>query len=103
MHLAAGALPGPLEELEHSATPPDPLAAIGGRDLLLRGRGGEGRKKGREKGGGGREKEGEGKWRGLPPLYLTSGYGPGCDAVYVSGPKTFSSLLRCKAICMLLT
>jgi len=38
---------------------------------------GKGKKKG-ERIGKGREKgqRGEGKWRGLPPLYLTSGYRP---------------------------
>jgi len=60
MRLAAGLRPDPLGELERS---PDPLAAIGGGDLLLKGRGGggeEGRKKRRAKGEAGREK-GEGK------------------------------------------
>jgi len=46
MRLAAGLRPDPLGELQRS---PDPLAAIGGGDLILRGR--EGR--------GGREREGE--------------------------------------------
>jgi len=48
---------------------PDSLAAIRGGVLLLRG------KEGRERGGRGGEKM-EGKGRGLPSLYLTSGYGP---------------------------
>jgi len=66
------------------SAPPHRLTAIGGGVLLLRGRegmGGEGRGygSGREGKGGRREKGGEGKGRGLPPLYLTSGYGPACD------------------------
>jgi len=62
--LAAWLRPDPLGQLERS---PDLLAAIGVRvllSLLLRGR--EGR------GGEGREQR-EGI---IPPLYLTSGYGP---------------------------
>jgi len=51
MRLAAGLRPDPLGELESS---PDPLAAIGGRVLLLRGRKGRGAEG---------EKEGEGKER----------------------------------------
>jgi len=39
------------------------------------GRGEEGRGNGRERGGA-EEKRGEGIERGLPPLNLTSGYGP---------------------------
>jgi len=91
MCLAAVLHPDSLGELQRS---PGPLAAIGGGVLLLRGREGRGRK-GIGKGGDiewrgeewegrgeGREREGEkrrgeGKGRGLPHLYLTSGYGPG--------------------------
>jgi len=59
-----------------SALPPDPLAAIRGGVLLLRGR------KRREMEGMGKRRKGkgrkgvkEGKGRELPPLYITSGYG----------------------------
>jgi len=61
------------------SAPPDSLAAIGGRVLLLREshcswrRDREGERKGE---GIGREGERDMKGRGLPPLYLTSGYGP---------------------------
>ena len=47
------------------SAPPDHLAAIGGRVLLVRGR------------------EGKGRGRGLPPPYLTYSYGPRCVCVFV--------------------
>jgi len=46
------------------SAPPEPLAAVVGWVLLLRRRGGKGRM------------DREGNRRELPPLYLTSGYGP---------------------------
>jgi len=58
MHLAARSRPDTL-----GRAPPDPLAAIGE----------------------GREKGGEGKGKELPPLYLTSGYGPGLAQKIHSG------------------
>jgi len=83
MHLAAAFRPeDPLGSL---SAPPDLLAAIGGWFLRLRGtegRGEEGRRNGIEKGGG--EEKREGKRRGLPPPYLTSGYGPGRVSRYLS-------------------
>jgi len=57
--------------------PPDSIAAIGGGVLLLRGR--EEKGEGRE--GEATRKGRGGKGRGLPPLYLTSGFGP----VHVGG------------------
>jgi len=71
---------------------PDPLAAIGEGVLLLRGR--EGRE---ERGGevyeGGRKGEGrDGKGRGLPPLYLTSGYGPDWTRPLSKGFQVHTSL-----------
>ena len=45
MRLAAGLRPDPLGKLERS---PDPLAAIGGRCVLLRGMEGKGMGKGKE-------------------------------------------------------
>jgi len=69
MRLAAGFCTDLLGELEHS---PDLLAAIGGGILLLREREKEGKGEIRE----GKREGIEGKGRGLPPLYLTSGYGP---------------------------
>jgi len=63
MHLAARSRPDTL-----GRAPPDPRAAIG---------------EGRE--GEGREKGGEGKGKELPPLYLTSGYGPGLAQKIHSG------------------
>jgi len=53
MRLAAGLRPDPLGKLERS---PDPLAAIGGRCLLLKGR--EGNGKGKEGDGKGEGKRG---------------------------------------------
>ena len=71
MCLAAELRPDPVGELKRS---PYPLAAIGGRGPTS---------KGKERKGKGREKEGaaEGgkrKGREMPPLYLTSSYGPDC-------------------------
>jgi len=60
MRLAAGLRPDPLGKLERS---PDPLAAIGGGCLLLKGREGNGKREGRGWQGG--REEGEGK--GGPP------------------------------------
>jgi len=60
MRLAAGLRPDPLGELERS---PDPLAAIGGGCLLLRGRGGKEWEKGKKGCEG--EREGEGR-KGSP-------------------------------------
>ena len=62
MRLAAGLCPDPL-----SAPPDQPQS--GDEVLLLRAR-----------------EEGKGKGRGLPPLYLTSGYGPGSDVT--ARPRT---------------
>jgi len=86
MRLAAGLNPDPLGSL---SAPPEPLAAIGGGVLLLRGREGRGWKgegrgwewkgKGRERG----EKGGRGKGRKLLRLYLTSGHGFMNDIVVV--------------------
>ena len=73
MRLAAGVRPDPLERS------PDPLAAIGERVLLLREReerGGEKKRKGRKREEKEEKRAGDGKCRGLPRLYLTSGYGP---------------------------
>ena len=57
------------------SAPLDPLAAIGGGVLLLKGIEGRGRKgkerEGKEDGRGG------GQNGGIPPFYLTSGYRPG--------------------------
>jgi len=61
------------------SAPPDPLAAIRGGFLLLRGkegREGEGRRNERKRGDRRKRMGGKGKG-GLPPLYLISGYGPG--------------------------
>ena len=68
MRLAAGLHQDPL--------PPDPLAAIRGGVLLLRGRKRrEMEGKGKRRKGKGRKGVKEGKGRELPPLYITSGYG----------------------------
>jgi len=73
MRLAAGLHPDPLGELKRSPRPP---SYNRGRSPTSKGTGGKGRK---VKGRGGEEKGG-----GLPLLYLTSSYGPGCGAVSVT-------------------
>jgi len=70
MRLAAGFCPDPLGELQCS---PDPLAAIGERGSTSK------EKKIEKMGGKGEGYKREG--RGLPPLCLTSGYGPVLPAV----------------------
>jgi len=71
MHLVAGLLPDTLGSL---SAPPNALATIREGVLLLRGR--ERGREGKGDGSGGEGKKREGKGRGLPPLYLSSGYGP---------------------------
>jgi len=56
MRLAAGLRPDPLGKLERS---PDPLAAIGGRCVLLRGMEGKGMGKGKERDGKGEGRKGK--------------------------------------------
>jgi len=72
--------PDPLGDIQRSARPP---SLNWGGVLLLRGREGAGRgRKGTEKRRGwGKGQGSEGNGRGLPPLYLTSGYGPACAAL----------------------
>jgi len=64
MRLVAGLRPDPLGKLERS---PDPLAAIGGDCLLLRGRKGKGMGKGKEWVARGRQERKGKEGKGGPP------------------------------------
>jgi len=76
MRFAAGLRLDPLGELQRFPRPP---SRNRGRGPTSKGKGGNGRKRergGKEEGRGREQRGDEGKGRGLPPIYLTFGYGP---------------------------